>query len=84
MTFFVCLFCLSSDQYVTLPVLFLDLLSVAKEGNKQIGLYFKCGLRFDPINLANLFGNLTGESRFHGSSLLTAGIFEELVVGRTG
>lgn len=50
-------FCLSSDRYVTLPSLFLDLLSVLKvkkgrklKGKKQIGLYFKFGLNLDRRN----------------------------------
>lgn len=75
-------FAFSSDRYVTLPVLFLDLLSVlrvanSKERNKQIDLYFKLGLRLDRRNPWKLT-----ESRVPRAP--TAGICGGLVVGGAG
>lgn len=75
-------FAFSSDRYVTLPVLFLDLLSVlrvanSKERNKQIDLYFKLGLRLDRRNPWKLT-----ESRIPRAP--TAGICGGFVVGGAG
>ena len=81
-------FCLSSDQYVTLPSLFLDLLSVLRvekgrklKGKKQIGLYFKFGLNLDRRNPWKL---IRKGRRFPGPSLLTAGIVKGFTGGGTG
>ena len=81
-------FCLSSDRYVTLPSLFLDLLSVLRvekgrklKGKKQIGLYFKFGLNLDRRNPWKL---VRKGSRFPGPSLLTAGIVEGFTGGGLG
>lgn len=75
-------FAFSSDRYVTLPVLFLDLLSVlrvanSKERNKQIDLYFKLGLRLDRRNPWKLTGSRV-------PTVPTAGICRGFVVGGGG